>query len=188
MIKTFGLKTEYSPITKLGEDYYKICWNFEASKDAVMKESDEIDEETGKKKMVPTGEYVDTPYCTYMYETVHFKPTLEYIKNLIISWYNSEVDNKIISGFVWNDMPVWLSSENQFNYKAAYDLAVQTEGLSLPVTFKFGDAMNPVYHTFETVGDFTDFYVKAITYINNCLSEGWAKKDAIDWSIYEIND
>ena len=41
---------------------------------------------------------------------------------------NDERDEKIVSGFVWRDMQVWLSSENQFNYKAAYDLAVQTKG------------------------------------------------------------
>jgi hypothetical protein len=40
-------------------------------------------------------------------------------------------------------MPVWLSTENQFNYKAAFDLATQTGGKSLPVTFKFGSTNNP---------------------------------------------
>lgn len=185
MIKTFGLKSEYAPIKKLGEDYYKISWNYEEVKDMVYKESDEVDED-GKKVRIPTGEYVDTDYCTYTYETIHFEPTIEYIKNLITTYYNNQVDNKILSGFVWNEIPVWLSSENQFNYKAAYDLAVQTEGQSLPVKFKFGTTNEPVYYTFESIEDFTSFYTSAITYINTCLAEGWEKKDSIDWGEYNV--
>ena len=30
-------------------------------------------------------------------------------------------------------MNIWLSSENQFNYKVAYDLALQTNGANLPI-------------------------------------------------------
>jgi hypothetical protein len=89
---------------------------------------------------------------------------------------------------MWRNVNVWLSSENQFNFKAAYDLAVQTNGQSLPVKFKIGETENkePVYHTFETMEEFTDFYTKAIAYINKCLNEGWELKDSIDWSEYEI--
>ena len=74
--------------------------------------------------------------------------------------------------------------ENQFNYKAAYDLAVQTNGASLPVTFKFGDS-SPVYHTFNTLEEISDFYTSALSYVNNMLADGWAKKDSLDWSEYE---
>ena len=82
-------------------------------------------------------------------------------------------------------MPVWLSSENQFNYKAAYDLAVQTSGSNLPVTFKFGDTKNPVYYKFETIEDLQDFYMKAMIHVNSVLSEGWTSKDSIEWEEYE---
>ena len=64
-------------------------------------------------------------------------PTLERVKDMILSYYNSKIDEKILSGMEWNGMKVWLSSENQFNYKAAYDIAVQTNGGNLPVVFKF---------------------------------------------------
>lgn len=43
----------------------------------------------------------------------------------------------------------------------------------------------PVYYTFEDIETFTDFYTKAIAFINQCLNEGWNKKDNIDWSEYE---
>jgi len=82
-------------------------------------------------------------------------------------------------------MPVWLSTENQFNYKAAYDLAVMSQGQSLPVTFKFGATESPVYYTFETLDDISDFYISAMAYINTTLAEGWKLKDGIDWSVYE---
>ena len=40
---------------------------------------------------------------------------------------------------IWNNKRIWLSSENQFNYKVAYDLALQTNGANLPIIFKFGE-------------------------------------------------
>lgn len=57
-----------------------------------------------------------------------YKPTLEIIKDIILDVENLKVDAKILEGFEWNGMKVWLSSENQFNYKAAYDIAIQTGG------------------------------------------------------------
>ena len=101
-------------------------------------------------------------------------------------WYNSRTDERILSGFEYDGQPVWLSSENQFNYKAAYDLAVQTNGKNLPVTFKFGTDNVPYYKTFDTVADLQDFYVKAMKHIQNALSEGWMKKGALDLALYEV--
>ncbi|MBQ4589116.1 MAG: hypothetical protein IJA95_07500 [Bacteroidaceae bacterium] len=104
----------------------------------------------------------------------------------MLGWYNEKIDKKILEGFVWNDMSVWLSTENQFNYKAAYDLAIQTGGMNLPIKFKFGTTDEPVYHTFETLEELSDFYVKAMAYINTCLEEGWIEKDSINWEDYKI--
>lgn len=114
------------------------------------------------------------------------RPTFDAAKAAILNDINARTDEKILKGFVWNDKPVWLSSENQFNFKAAYDLAVQTEGANLPVTFKLGETADgtPVYHTFETMEDAQDFYVKAVAFINSTLADGWAEKDAIDFTPY----
>ena len=113
------------------------------------------------------------------------KPTIQEIKDTILAWMNSEIDKQIISGFEWNGMKVWLSSENQFNYKAAYDLAVQTNGANLPVMFKFGTTDNPIYYTFTTVDELYDFYINAMNYINQVLNDGWLRKDAMNWEVYE---
>lgn len=124
----------------------------------------------------------------YYSEVFYHKPTLDEIKSIIYDHLNDQINQNILSGFVWQDMPVWLSAENQFNYKAAYDLAVQTQGASLPVVFKFGTTEEPVYHTFTDLEEFKDFYTKAMSYINNQLLAGWMKKDSINWEDYKIEN
>lgn len=168
MLKIIHLKSKYVPISKLASGRWKIHFGFEPYY--------EVDEE---------GNKTQTQLGTWMETLVPFKPSLEQLKKLILDAINKEVDEKILSDFVWKDMFVWLSTENQFNYKAAYDLAVMSQGKSLPVTFKFGSTDNPVYHTFETLDNISDFYISAMAHVNNCLEEGWKKKDSIDWSVYE---
>lgn len=123
--------------------------------------------------------------ASYMEEEFDHRPDGEEIRSLVSQWYNAETGRRILSGFEYDGQPVWLSGENQFNYKAAYDLAVQTDGQNLPVTFKFGTDDAPSYRTFDTVADLMDFYVKAMKHIHNTLSEGWRKKDALDLALYE---
>lgn len=109
-------------------------------------------------------------------------PTVEELKTDIEDTINAHTDEKILKGFSWNGKKVWLSFENQFNYKAAYDLAVQKQGATLPVKFKLGeDEGKPVYHTFEEMDEFSDFYTKATAYVNQTLKEGWAEKDSVDY-------
>lgn len=104
---------------------------------------------------------------------------------MVINWYNQEINNEIMSGFTYNGIPVWLSQENQFNYKSAYDLAVQTDGTSLPVRFKFGTDDEPVYYEFNTLENLTDFYTKEMVFVQRTLAAGWKKKDAVDLSLYQ---
>lgn len=163
MIRTSGKIENYKPISVIGNNLYLICWDLKQYK---SKDEGEVG--------------------TWMEKLVRFKPSLEYIKNLILGWYNEQIDERILSGFVWKGMQVWLSSENQFNYKAAYDLAVQTGGVNLPVTFKFGTMDEPVYHTFTTLEELNGFYLSAMKYINDTLAEGWKEKDAIDWDAYTL--
>lgn len=127
----------------------------------------------------------DGEISSYYEISFPYKPSVDSIKDVVLGIQNAEIDEKILSGFVWEGMSVWLSSENQFNYKAAYDIAAQTNGANLPVVFKFGDSENPVYHEFKTLEDLSDFYIKAMSYINTTLKEGWQDKDAIDWITYE---
>lgn len=127
----------------------------------------------------------DDGTSTYMEEEFDHQPELDEIKRLVIGWYNSQIDNQILSGMVYDGVPVWLSKENQFNYKAAYDFAMQTGGKNLPITFKFGTDETPVYRTFATVEEITDFMTASIQFLQKTLSEGWSKKEAVDWSVYK---
>lgn len=120
----------------------------------------------------------------YMEEEFDHRPTEEEIRTTVISWYNSQTDAAILSGYTFEDAPVWLSAENQFNYKSAYDLAVQTKGGTLPVTFKFGTDTEPIYRTFDTLEELTRFYTGAMEHIQTVLKDGWKKKDSFDLEKY----
>ena len=163
MIRAFG--TENTPLIECINPKikkYRIRWD-------ITPEQDEENNDT----------------VSFMEAEILHKPSLEEVKNIVLNGYNQIIDEKILSGFVWKGMSVWLSIENQFNYKAAYDLAVMSQGKSLPTVFKFGTTDNPVYYSFGTLEDISDFYISGMAYINTCLAEGWKQKDSIDWSVYE---
>lgn len=168
MIKIINLKSKYVPLAQMASGRYKLHFGFEP-----------YYEVNGE------GNKIETNLGTWYETWLPGKPTLEQIKNIVLNTINEEIDQKILSGMVWKDMAIWLSSENQFNYKAAYDLAVMSQGKTLPVIFKFGTTDNPVYYKFETLEDISDFYISAMAYINKTLEEGWKKKDSIDWNVYE---
>lgn len=95
---------------------------------------------------------------------------------------NERINALILSGFVWRDMAVWLSAENQSNYKAAYDLAFQAQAMQMPfspVKFKFGTDEEVIYHVFTDFGELADFFTKAVKHIQDCYQKGWDEKDAL---------
>ena len=108
------------------------------------------------------------------------RPTASEVLKVITDHVDSLTDQKILTGYRWQGKNVYLSSENQFNFKAAYDVAVQTEGAQLPIKFKLGEDADglPMYHTFNSMNAFTDFYTGAISFIQQTLAAGWQEKDA----------
>ena len=122
------------------------------------------------------------------YEEAEFdrRPTLEEIKTAVLASYNARIDEAIRSGFRWEETPVWLSAENQFNYKAAFDLAVQTNGANLPVVFKLGTDEKPVYREFTTVDELRNFYTAAMAHVQDTLAAGWKAKDEIAFGLYRV--
>lgn len=124
---------------------------------------------------------------SYMEEEFNHRPSADEIKNLVAGWINSQTDARILSGYRYDGKMVWLSTENQFNYKAAYDLAVQTAGATLPVTFKLGDDDNPEYVTFESLEALTAFYTGEMQFVQQTLSEGWKAKDSINLKLYDVS-
>lgn len=123
-------------------------------------------------------------YATW-YEVVFYKkqgaPTLDSVKRAIIDDINARTDEKILKGFVWNGINVWLSEENQRNFSEAQRLNL------VPVKFKLSELSDgtPVYHTFESAEDLNNFYTQAATYIQQCLQDGWNEKDNLDFTPFE---
>ena len=95
---------------------------------------------TGKQRVVATvtitaddGEEITAT------QAFDHKPVKEELTKLITDEINARTNRKIIERLTWNGIPVWLSTENQLNFKAAHDMALQTAGASLPVKFKLGE-------------------------------------------------
>ena len=136
--------------------------------------------------MEPINETDATWFQLVFYKKQVGKPSFKMAKDAILEDINSQTDYKILTGFVWNNIHVYLSIENQRNFSEAYHMA-QSSSSILPITFKLGEDENeePVYYTFTTVEELTSFYTQAFAYINQCLNEGWQRKDAIDWEPYK---
>jgi hypothetical protein len=157
-------KQYYKPIKKINDNNVIIMWDYKP----ILKENRK-------------GEMIETPLAVWQEHKFNHVPSLDEIKEIILGYYNQITDEKILTGLKWKNMEIWLSTENQFNYKSAYDLAVQTNGSILPLKFKFNDTDNTIYYTFTDMEDFADFYLTAIRHIQKCLEDGWDKKDSINW-------
>lgn len=125
------------------------------------------------------------------YEVVFYKkqgkPNLEAVKKAVIADINARTDEKILNGYEFTPdgeetpIVVWLSKESQTDFSEAHRLQI------VPIKFKLNETadMQPIYHTFETFEELDRFYNGGVRYINQCLNEGWAEKDSIDWAPYE---
>lgn len=152
-----------------------------------------------KKEEVPYIEIKDTyirinlyiedledGYVSFYSDVMSLDSTNDDIKNFILTDIRTTTDKKILTGYYYKDNMVWLSKENQFNYKAVRDLAVETSGSNLPVTFKFGYEDYPVYYEFKTVEELDEFYKGMINHITSTVKEGWDKKNSINWDNYKL--
>lgn len=112
------------------------------------------------------------------------RPTKEEMRADILAQINANVDEKILSGMTYDGAQVWLSAENQLNYKDALYMASITDGKTLPVKFKFGTTEEPVYRTFNTVEELEKFYSAMVTHIQTAVYDGWVEKDNLDMTKY----
>lgn len=125
------------------------------------------------------------------YEVVFYKkqgkPSFDAAKKAVIADIDAQTDEKILNGYEFTpdgaDTPiiVWLSKESQTNFSEAHRLQI------VPIKFKLNETEDkqPIYHEFETFEELDRFYKGGVQYINQCLNEGWARKDSIDWAPYE---
>jgi hypothetical protein len=180
MIKEMILKADYRPVTQIDGQRAKLMFKTEDVKKPIYK-TDEYDEHG----FPIVDHYEDTDYCNALVEYYKGERTEAAMRKLIEDWYNPEIDAKILNGFVWNEKPVYLSDENQRNFSEGQRMAEKDPSI-LPITYKLGQYSDgsPAYHTFTTFEELDVFYKQAFGFINQCLSEGWQKKDGFDWSLY----
>lgn len=151
MKKIYGAKERQDGLYSIGRNKWEVIFGF-------WKDSE--DDETGYN----------------LRKKYRRKPTNEEIVNDIFEAVNRLCDEKILSGHTFKGMPVWLSAENQKNYETARNIARDTNGASLPETFKFGGDFDLYLYNFETVEDIDDFYMGCYRYIRECLAECWSYK------------
>jgi hypothetical protein len=121
---------------------------------------------------------------TFMEEIFPVRPTIAQIKEIVYEWINNKATASIVSTFVYNNVHVWLSNENQQNYAATYSLL--TNGVNiLPVRIKGGSDEQPEYIQFDTAEDFCAFWIAARNHINMNVQAAWAEKSEYDFSPYE---
>ena len=112
------------------------------------------------------------------------KPKKEELQKLLFETVNESVADKILRGMSWDGQMVWLSDENQMNYKFAHDRAIQTDGKSLPMVVKVGDEYSPEYVELKTIDEVKEFWNACLDHISECIQEGWNEKDSIDWNLF----
>ena len=156
-----GLKKNYKPLVKSGSQM-AISWDFEP----ILKDNGE-----------------DTIFATWEQVILDKIISFEEIKKIILAYYNNKIQQRIVEGFKWEGNKVWLTPENQINYRTAYDLAKMDSQKNLPVILKFGDD-EAEYFSFNTLRELEDFYMAFTSYIQETIRNGWKEKDEINWEDY----
>lgn len=123
--------------------------------------------------------------------TFDHKPTKEEVHDILIAHINACTDEKVLSGYKWTvlhgddagrSVNVWLSAENQVNYKAKHDLALAYPHLiKFPVRFKISEdsEKNAIYEEFQSIEELATFYIGGVAYIERCIADGWQQKDGV---------
>ena len=178
VFNNFGKVEEFVPISVLADGKYLISFNKVnlTEEEVILKNS----------RYVSTGRMIPTGNATWQSIVFNSKPTVGLIEKTIFEIIDNKTVNLITNAFKWKGNSVYLSKENQMNYKNAFDLAVSTEGENLPVVFKFAKNGKPVYYSFDTINELKEFYIAMSKHISNCLEAGWKEKDKFDRNDYKI--
>ena len=144
-------------------------------------------------------------YEIYLPKKQNAQLNLQMVKDAINADIDARTDEKILDGYEWTilhgdpqkdkkqrligeTVKVWLSRENQSNYKAKYDLHYQKpEALTFPTVYKIAenDQKEAIFEEFQNFEELEQFYLGGIAYIEATVQAGWAEKKAIDWTPYE---
>ncbi len=177
VVSNYSKIDQYKPIDKIGNNEYIIAFD---KKDILSTKSKEVN-----GILIDTDEVIPTGDCTYKSFVIKSKLSANQIVNLIYNIIDEETKHSIINLFKWNGYSIYLSTENQMNYKNAFDVALATDGSNLPVTFKFNKSGKTNYYTFDSVEELKAFYLAVNKHITSCLKAGWNAKDRLDINDYK---
>lgn len=105
------------------------------------------------------------------------RPTADEVRSLFVELVNERVRQSILTGFVYEGCPVYLSMENQVTFR---------NSMTCPVRLKLCEAADgsPVYYEFTSASKLTAFQKAVGNHVQRCLDEGWVEKDAFDVEPY----
>lgn len=154
---------------------------------------------TGKITEFKTINYVNNKYViswgleqinddTYRwkYFIMNTKPSVDEIKATIETYINDNTKHIIETSFYWNNMNIYLSLENQIDYKLLFDITMIKEGSNLPEKLKFKINGEKIYYDIDTIDEFKDFMISMNNHIRVCLDKGNNLKDSINYEEYKI--
>ena len=90
---------------------------------------------------------------------------------------NRICDQKILSGFTFNDDEFYLTMENQMNFA---NMFTAKDYLIYPQTIKTKTG----YAQLNSAEEVKSFYLSGIQFVKGCLEECWAEKQAASAQIY----
>ena len=154
----FGKLNEYKPI-KFINNKYVISWGLEKVNDDSYK---------------------------WKYFVSNNKISKNEIKDIINAYVNSEVKKSIENKFEWNSMHIYLSLENQIDYKLLFDVTMLQNGKNLPETIKFKVNGENIFYEIESIEEFKDFIIKMNNHIRTCIKIGNNIKESINYVDYQI--
>jgi hypothetical protein len=120
------------------------------------------------------------------YKIFNSKPSINVIKDTINSSINQNTKQYIENNFKWNGMSIYLSIENQIDYKLLLDTTILLEGTNLPEEVKFKVNGENIYYSFETIDDMKDFIIAMNNHIRRYIAEGNKAKDEVNYDEYVI--
>jgi hypothetical protein len=136
-------------------------------------------------------------YEVYLPKTQIQQLTFNDVRDAICADIDARTDEAILCGYDWTvkhgddadkAVKVWLSKENQNNFKAKHDAALVYPNLvKFPMTYKISEdaEKKAIYEVFQSIEELATFYLGGINYIQTCYEAGWAEKGGIDWEPYE---
>lgn len=149
------------------------------------------------EEALPEGAPEDAPK-PYSYRTHLFdhQPTHEEVCDLLYGAINDACDEAILRGGKYTTLeetprtcPLYLNQQNQFNWKAIYDMAKHSGGANLPAILKLGITdEDAYYYTITTMRQLEHFILSVFKYIETTLASCWSAKQSLDLTPYTLDN